>query len=77
MLASGNIGPLLAVITLGVCLGFLPYNFHPAQIFMGDCGALLLGLLMAASTMAVGGTDRRRVQRVSRSSSSLRCSSRS
>jgi UDP-GlcNAc:undecaprenyl-phosphate GlcNAc-1-phosphate transferase len=44
------------VITLGICLGFLPYNFHPARIFMGDCGALLLGLLMAASTMSVGGS---------------------
>ena len=42
-------------IVLGICLGFLPYNFHPARIFMGDCGALLLGLLMAASTMSVGG----------------------
>ena len=40
---------------LGVCVGFLPCNFHPARIFMGDCGALLLGLLMAASTMSVGG----------------------
>ena len=38
-----------------MCLGFLPHNFHPAKIFMGDCGALLLGLLMAASTITVGG----------------------
>jgi UDP-GlcNAc:undecaprenyl-phosphate GlcNAc-1-phosphate transferase len=36
-------------------LGFLPHNFHPAKIFMGDAGALLLGLLMAASTMLIGG----------------------
>ncbi|MEO7556056.1 MAG: MraY family glycosyltransferase [Acidimicrobiales bacterium] len=56
VLPSGNIGPVLAAVTLGVCLGFLPWNFHPARIFMGDCGALLLGLLMAASTMAVGGS---------------------
>jgi UDP-GlcNAc:undecaprenyl-phosphate GlcNAc-1-phosphate transferase len=56
VLVEGNIGPLLAVITLGICLGFLPHNFHPARIFMGDAGALLLGLLMAASTMAVGGS---------------------
>jgi UDP-GlcNAc:undecaprenyl-phosphate/decaprenyl-phosphate GlcNAc-1-phosphate transferase len=56
VLAQGNIGPLLAVIVLGICLGFLPHNFHPARIFMGDSGALLLGLLMAASTMAVGGS---------------------
>ena len=54
-LFSGNIGPLIAVVTLGVCLGFLVWNFHPAKIFMGDSGALLLGLLMASSTIAVGG----------------------
>ena len=54
-LFSGNIGPLIAVVTLGVCLGFLPWNFHPAKIFMGDSGALLLGLLMASSTISVGG----------------------
>jgi UDP-GlcNAc:undecaprenyl-phosphate GlcNAc-1-phosphate transferase len=56
VLPSGNIGPLLAIITLGICVGFLPWNFHPAKIFMGDCGALLLGTLMASSTMAVGGS---------------------
>lgn len=50
-----NVGPLLAVVTFGVCLGFLPFNFNPASIFMGDSGALLLGLLLAASTVAVGG----------------------
>lgn len=55
LLESGTIGPLLAIIALGVCAGFLPHNFHPARIFMGDSGALLLGLLMACSTMVVGG----------------------
>ncbi len=54
-LQPGNIGPLIAVVVLGMCLGFLPHNVHPARIFMGDGGALLLGLLMAASTMVVGG----------------------
>lgn len=59
LLAAGNIGPLIAIVVLGACLGFLPHNIHPAKIFMGDGGALLLGLLMAASTMVVGGrTDR-------------------
>jgi len=53
-----NVGVLLAVITCGLCLGFLPHNFHPARIFMGDAGAMLLGLLMAASTLSVvGQTD--------------------
>jgi UDP-GlcNAc:undecaprenyl-phosphate GlcNAc-1-phosphate transferase len=51
-----NIGTLVAIIIAGMCLGFLPHNFHPARIFMGDGGALLLGLLLAASTMAVGGS---------------------
>ena len=55
LLPAGNIGPLIVVLVLGMCLGFLPYNVHPARIFMGDGGALLLGLLMAASTMVVGG----------------------
>jgi UDP-GlcNAc:undecaprenyl-phosphate/decaprenyl-phosphate GlcNAc-1-phosphate transferase len=50
-----NIGPIIAAAVLGACLGFLPHNFHPARIFMGDAGALLLGLLMAAATIAVGG----------------------
>ncbi|MCB1284687.1 MAG: undecaprenyl/decaprenyl-phosphate alpha-N-acetylglucosaminyl 1-phosphate transferase, partial [Microthrixaceae bacterium] len=54
-LFAGNVGPLVAVVTVGVCLGFLFWNFHPAKIFMGDSGALLLGLLMASSTIAVGG----------------------
>jgi UDP-GlcNAc:undecaprenyl-phosphate GlcNAc-1-phosphate transferase len=53
--ASNSISPLIAVIVLGMCLGFLPFNFHPARIFMGDGGALLLGLLMASSTLLVGG----------------------
>jgi UDP-GlcNAc:undecaprenyl-phosphate GlcNAc-1-phosphate transferase len=55
VLDEGNIGALVAIVTFGVCVGFLPYNFHPARIFMGDAGALGLGLLMAASTMVVGG----------------------
>jgi UDP-GlcNAc:undecaprenyl-phosphate/decaprenyl-phosphate GlcNAc-1-phosphate transferase len=55
ILIAPNIGPLIAVVTLGICIGFLPHNFHPARIFMGDGGALLLGLLMASSTSVVGG----------------------
>lgn len=55
VLFDSNPGALLAVITAGVCLGFLPLNVHPAKTFMGDGGALLLGLLLAASTVSVGG----------------------
>src|ERR1019366_843645 len=41
-------GPALASAVLaGVCIGFLPHNFYPARIFMGDTGAMLLGLLLA------------------------------
>ena len=57
VISPGNLGPLIALITAGICLGFLPHNFHPAKIFMGDGGALLLGLLMAASTISVGGSS--------------------
>ena len=55
LIPADNIGPLVAVIACGICLGFLPFNFNPARIFMGDAGALFLGLLMAASTMVIGG----------------------
>ena len=55
LLTPPNIGPLIAMITVGICLGFLPHNFNPARIFMGDSGALLLGLLLAVSTSVVGG----------------------
>jgi UDP-GlcNAc:undecaprenyl-phosphate/decaprenyl-phosphate GlcNAc-1-phosphate transferase len=39
--------PLASAILIGVCLGFLPHNFSPATIFMGDTGSMLLGLLLA------------------------------
>ncbi len=55
LLPGDNIGPLIAAITVGICVGFLPFNWSPAKIFMGDAGALLLGLLLASSTMVVGG----------------------
>lgn len=55
VIAPDNAGPLIAIIACGVCIGFLPHNFHPARIFMGDCGAMLLGLLLAASTLVVSG----------------------
>jgi UDP-GlcNAc:undecaprenyl-phosphate/decaprenyl-phosphate GlcNAc-1-phosphate transferase len=55
LITGSNVGPLIAALTCGVCIGFLPFNFNPARLFMGDAGALLLGLLLAASTMVVGG----------------------
>ncbi len=50
-----NVGLLVAIVTAGACIGFLPFNINPASIFMGDSGALLLGVLLASSTIAVGG----------------------
>jgi UDP-GlcNAc:undecaprenyl-phosphate GlcNAc-1-phosphate transferase len=44
----------LAAITAGAALGFLVHNFHPARVYMGDCGALLLGYLLGCT--AVYGT---------------------
>ncbi|MDQ3108194.1 MAG: undecaprenyl/decaprenyl-phosphate alpha-N-acetylglucosaminyl 1-phosphate transferase [Actinomycetota bacterium] len=55
LLSDTSVGPLIAVIACGICVGFLPHNFHPARIQMGDAGALFLGLLMAAATLVVGG----------------------
>jgi len=43
-----NTAGLLAAITCGAALGFLLFNFHPASVFMGDCGSNLLGLLLGA-----------------------------
>lgn len=45
----------ICAAALGCCLGFLPHNFHPARLFMGDAGALLLGLLLAAATISMTG----------------------
>ncbi len=46
MVAEPNVALLLAALA-GGCLGFIPYNFNPAKIFMGDTGALLLGYVLA------------------------------
>jgi UDP-GlcNAc:undecaprenyl-phosphate/decaprenyl-phosphate GlcNAc-1-phosphate transferase len=48
-----NLAALIAAIVIGMCAGFLPLNFHPAKMFMGDSGALLVGLLMAVSAINV------------------------
>jgi UDP-GlcNAc:undecaprenyl-phosphate GlcNAc-1-phosphate transferase len=43
-----DVAGVLAAITAGAALGFLVHNFHPASVFMGDCGSNLLGLLLGA-----------------------------
>ena len=45
--ATQSLPALASAILAGMCLGFLPHNFYPARIFMGDTGAMLLGLLLA------------------------------
>ena len=50
-----NLASLIAAILVGACVGFLPLNWHPAKLFMGDAGALLVGLLMATSAIAITG----------------------
>lgn len=50
-----SLASVITVILIGACLGFLPLNWHPAKMFMGDAGALLIGLLMATSAIAVTG----------------------
>ncbi len=46
---------LFTAIVLGMCIGFLPHNFHPAKIFMGDSGAMLLGLLLSSAAITLTG----------------------
>lgn len=50
-----NLASLIIAVLVGACLGFLPHNFNPARIFMGDSGSMLIGLLLAASTIRVTG----------------------
>jgi UDP-GlcNAc:undecaprenyl-phosphate GlcNAc-1-phosphate transferase len=46
---------LIAVVLAGACLGFLPHNFNPARIFMGDSGSMLIGLMLSAAVISLTG----------------------
>ncbi|MFF5444983.1 MraY family glycosyltransferase [Streptomyces sp. NPDC012888] len=46
---------LFTAILMGMCLGFLPHNMHPARIFMGDSGSMLIGLVLAAGAISITG----------------------
>ncbi|MDQ1530241.1 MAG: UDP-GlcNAc:undecaprenyl-phosphate/decaprenyl-phosphate GlcNAc-phosphate transferase [Microbacteriaceae bacterium] len=46
---------LIAAVLAGACAGFLPHNFQPARIFMGDSGSMLIGLMLAAATTSASG----------------------
>lgn len=54
-LVRATTASLVMVATCGVCLGFLPHNVHPARMFMGDSGSMLLGLLLATSGISLTG----------------------
>jgi UDP-GlcNAc:undecaprenyl-phosphate GlcNAc-1-phosphate transferase len=44
---SQSVPAVASAVLAGMCIGFLPHNFNPARIFMGDTGSMLLGLLLA------------------------------
>jgi len=46
-------GAFLAAALAGACAGFLPHNFHPARLFMGDSGSMLIGLVLSASALTL------------------------
>lgn len=54
-LVRATTASLITVATCGVCIGFLFHNWHPAKMFMGDSGSMLLGLLMAMSAVSYSG----------------------
>lgn len=51
----GVTGALLSAALAGACAGFLPHNFYPARLFMGDSGSMLLGLFLSASALTLSG----------------------
>lgn len=54
-----SLASLMLAVLVGVCIGFLPHNFFPSRIFMGDAGSMLIGLVMAGA--ALGHSHRRAV----------------
>ena len=50
---SQSVPAVASAVLAGICLGFLPHNFNPARIFMGDTGSMLLGLLLAYGPISV------------------------
>lgn len=50
-----SLATLILAVLVGACLGFLPHNLHPARIFMGDSGSMVLGLTIAAAAIIVTG----------------------
>jgi UDP-GlcNAc:undecaprenyl-phosphate GlcNAc-1-phosphate transferase len=52
--ALGGVRIVLCLALLGAVLGFLPWNFNPAVIFLGDCGSLLIGYLLVVVILMLG-----------------------
>ena len=52
LFGDASAAALLSCIAAGISLGFLPWNWHPAKIFMGDAGSMLLGMLLAIATIS-------------------------
>jgi len=50
-----SLATIVIALLVGACLGFLPHNVHPARIFMGDSGSMVLGLMLAAAAIIVTG----------------------
>lgn len=46
---------IICAALVGICVGFLPHNFEPSRIFMGDSGSMLIGLLLAAASISASG----------------------
>jgi UDP-GlcNAc:undecaprenyl-phosphate GlcNAc-1-phosphate transferase len=46
---------LFSAVLIGMCLGFLPHNIHPARIFMGDSGSMLIGLVFSSAAISITG----------------------
>jgi UDP-GlcNAc:undecaprenyl-phosphate GlcNAc-1-phosphate transferase len=55
-LQSQSVPAVASAALAGVCIGFLPHNFNPAKIFMGDTGSMLLGLLLAYGPISSAST---------------------
>ncbi|MBD5786297.1 undecaprenyl/decaprenyl-phosphate alpha-N-acetylglucosaminyl 1-phosphate transferase [Cellulosimicrobium terreum] len=51
-----SLATLVMACLVGMCVGFLPHNFHPARIFMGDSGSMVLGLVMSGAAIIVTGS---------------------
>jgi UDP-GlcNAc:undecaprenyl-phosphate GlcNAc-1-phosphate transferase len=55
-LSRATTSGIVAVSLMGMCIGFLPHNFSPARVFMGDSGSMLIGLLLASTTVTLTGS---------------------